>query len=177
MLNRWKTDSNTRSSAIGNQQRCRRIGHTYAQTGGPLPGTELVPGSNGTTANVLCYGCQNWGHIRPNFPNGHGCSGHSLMQCGVCLMQRFDKYGFKSNDVINKAWILLYSCSTLSCVCNPSFVTNVRPCNKTELMTVYTNGGQVQYNRVGTFSLLPFQVYFDEYSMVNILSLKDLSSR
>ena len=43
-------------------------------------------------------------------------------------------------------------------------------------MTVYTNGGQVQYNRVGTFSLLPFQVYFDEQSMENILSLKDVSS-
>ena len=44
-------------------------------------------------------------------------------------------------------------------------------------MTVYTNGGQVKYDQVGTFSLLPFEVYFDGRSMANILSLKDVSRK
>ena len=44
-------------------------------------------------------------------------------------------------------------------------------------MKVYTNGGQVNYDRIGVFSLLPFYVYFDECSMANILSLKDVSSK
>ena len=177
MLNRWKVDGNARGGAPGNQNRRRRIGHTYAQANGPPAGTELVPGTDGTTANVLCYGCQQWGHIRPNCPNGRGRTGHTLMQYGICLMQRLDSAEFYSEGGINKAWILLDSCSTLSCVCNPSLITDVRPCDESELMTVFTNGGQVEYDKVGIFSLLPFQVYFDERSMANILSLKDVASR
>ena len=74
----------------------------YAQTGGPPAGTELMPGHDGTTANVLCYGCQNWGHICPNCPNSRGRTGHSLMQYGICLMQRIDNDGIGSDGAINK---------------------------------------------------------------------------
>ena len=76
MLNRWKPDNNSRRSGL-EPQWCRRIGHTYTQTNGPPAGTELMPGQDGTTSNVLCYGCQNWGHICPNCPRGR--SGHNLM--------------------------------------------------------------------------------------------------
>ena len=145
MFNQWKPDGNVRGSALStNQQQQRRIGHTYAQIGAPPAGTELVPGIDRTTSNVLCYGCQNWGHIRPNFPNGRGRSGHTLMQYGVCLMQRMDDYNLDDSGATSKTWILLDSCSTLSCICNPSIVTDIRPCNKLELMTIYTNCGQVQ---------------------------------
>ena len=177
MINRWKPDNNGRGSSPSNQHRRRRMGHTYTQTGGPPAGTKLTKGCDGTTSNMLCYGCQNWGHIRPNGPNGRGCTGHSLLQYGICLMQRLDNNGIGSDGTINKAWILLESCSTLSYVCNPSLVTNVRPCDENELMTVYTNRGQVNYNHVGTLALLPFDVYFDEQSMANILLLKDVSSK
>ena len=91
-------------------------------------------------------------------------------------MQRMDDYNLDNSGAISKTWTLLDSCSTFSCICNPSFVTDIPPCNDTELMTVYTNGSQVQYDCVGMFSLLLFQVYFDEKSMANILSLKDVSS-
>ena len=57
MLNRWKPDSNTQGNTPGNHQRCRRIGHTYVQTGGPPAGTEMAAGTDSTTSNVLCYGC------------------------------------------------------------------------------------------------------------------------
>ena len=177
MLNRWKPNNNGRGSSPSNQHRRRRIGHTYTQTGGPPAGTKLTPGHNRTTSNMLCYRCQNWGHICPNCPNSCGHTGCSLMQYGICLMQRLDNNGIGSNSTINKAWILLDSCSTFSCVCNPSLVTNIRPCDENELMTVYTNGGQVDYNHVSTLVLLPFDVYFDEQSMANILSLKDVSNK
>ena len=92
-------------------------------------------------------------------------------------MQRID-YGDGFNDgTINRAWILLDSCSTLSCVCNPTLITNVRLCDDDELMTVYTNGGQIEYNQVGTLAILPFNVYFHERLMANILSLKDVSKK
>ena len=60
MLNRWRPEGGGQTNSAGNQQRHRRIGHTYAQTGGLPTGTELMPGHDGTTANILCYGCQNW---------------------------------------------------------------------------------------------------------------------
>ena len=110
MLNRWKPGGSTRNTGLNNQQRRQRIGHTYTQTTGPPAGTELVSGRNGTTVNVLCYGCQNWGHIRPNCPNSRGCSGHTLMQYGICLMQCMDESSITVDGAINKAWILLDSC-------------------------------------------------------------------
>ena len=177
MLNRWKPDRSTCNNGQHNQQRRRRIGHTYKQMTGPPAGTELVAGRDGTTSNVLCYGCQNWGHIHPNCPNGRGHNGRSLVQYGICLMQRMDDSTIANDGSINKAWVLLDSCSTLSCICNPSLVTNVRLYTDIELMTVYTNGGQVEYDKVGTFTLLPFDVYFNGGSMVNILSLKDVSNK
>ena len=130
MLNQWKPDNNRRGNGQSSQPQPRQIGHTYAQTGGPPAGPELVPGHDGTTSKVLCYGCQNWGHISPNCLNGCSHTGHSLMQYGICLMQSFNHNDTVSNGAINKAWILLDSCSTLNCVCNPSLVTNVRPCKK-----------------------------------------------
>ena len=134
-----------------------------------------MPGQDGATSNVLCYGCQNWGHLRPNCPCGR--SGHSLMQYGVCLMQCINYSNGFNDGTINRAWILLDSCSTLSCVCNPALITNVRPCDSDELMTVYTNRGQIEYNQVGTLAILPFNVYFHEGSMANIQSLKDVSKK
>ena len=99
------------------------------------------------------------------------------MQYGICLTQCLDSDNIGSDGSINRARILLDSCSTLSCVCNPTMVTNIRLCVEEELMTVYTNRGQVTYDNVGTFSLFPFEVYFAEDSMANILLLKDVSSR
>ena len=103
MLNRWRPEGNGKTSCTNNQQQRRQIGHTYVQAAGPPNGTELVPGRDGTTSNVLCYRCQNWGHISPNCPNACSCSGHSLMQYGICLMQRLDKHGISSNVTINAA--------------------------------------------------------------------------
>ena len=125
MLNRWKPEGNTRANGAGNQQRRRRIGHTYTQTTGPPAGTELVAGRDGTTSNVFCYGCQNWGHICPNCPNGRGRTGHSLVQYGICLMQCITNGDLRCDGSINKSWILLDSCSTLSCFCNPLLVSNI----------------------------------------------------
>ena len=92
-------------------------------------------------------------------------------------MQHIDNDGIASDGAINKAWILLDSCSTLNWFYNPSLILNVRPCTEEELMTVYTDSGQVDYNHVGTLSLLPFDIYFDKHSMANILSLKNVSSK
>ena len=152
MWNRWRPEGSGCNTGSNNQQRRRRIGHTHTQTMGPPPDMELIPGRDGTTANLLCYGCQNWEHIRPNCPNGRGCNRHSLMQYRICIIQCLDESSIASDGAINKAWILLDLCSTLSCICNPSLMTNIRPCTDSELMAVYTNGGQVKYDQVGTFS-------------------------
>ena len=105
MLNRWKPEGSTCTNGAGNQQHHRRIGNTYTQTTGMLAGTELVAGHDGTTSNVLCYSCLNWGHICPNCPNGCGCTGHSLVQHGICLMQRITNRDICGNGSINRSWI------------------------------------------------------------------------
>ena len=113
MLNRWKPEGNWRTlGSPSNQHRRRHIGHTYTQTTGPLQGTELVLGCDGTTSNVLCYGCQNWEHICPNCLNQQGRIGRSLMQFGFCLMQWMNNE-IQSNGAIDCAWIVLGLCLIL----------------------------------------------------------------
>ena len=42
-------------------------------------------------------------------------------------------------------------------------------------MPVYTNGGQQDYTQNGTLELLQFEVYYNEYCLVKILSLDEVS--
>ncbi len=61
----------------------------------------------------------------------------------------------------------------MSCVCNKDLTA----CKDTEVTRVYTNGGHVDYTGKANEQILPFEVFFNESSMANILSLKDLASK
>ncbi len=73
--------------------------------------------------------------------------------------------------------VILDSCSTMSCVCDKSLVKNMSTCKNTEVTRVYTNGGHIRYNRKANLQTLPFEVFFNEFSMANIFSLKDVASK
>ena len=63
----------------------------------------------------------------------------------------------------------------MSCVRNKNLVENINACKDTEVTRVYTNGGHVDYTRKAKLQILPFEVFFNESSMANILSLKDVA--
>ena len=65
----------------------------------------------------------------------------------------------------------------MSCICNKELVENITACKDTEVTRVYTNGGHVDYTHKANLQILPFEVFFNESSMANILSLKDVASK
>ena len=175
MLNRWRPTNRM----ISDRNRSNtRVGHMYAQRAGPPQGTTLVPGKDGSTRPVQCYSCNAWGHISPNCPeNESEQTGRSLLQIGKCLTQCDVNKNMLQGGLIDKNWLLLDSCSTMSCICNKELVENITTCKDTEVTRVYTNGGHVDYTRKANLQILPFEVFFNESSMANILSLKDVASK
>ena len=97
------------------------------------------------------------------------------MQLGRCFAQCNDNVVKRMGGAINPHWILLDSCSTLSCVCSPLLVSNIRECSPGNNMQVYTNGGIINYHKEADLKLLPFTVYYKKQSMANVLFVKDVA--
>ena len=79
-------------------------------------------------------------------------------------------------EVINKDWLLLDTCSTVSVSCNPRMISNVKPCGPGKGVTVITNGGAQTFEEEGILNFLPLKVHFNENSVANILSLSDVAN-
>ena len=137
-------------------------------------GCTLVAGRDGTTMQLQCYRCQDWGHLANNCPaassrpRGSTPSGRS----GVNMMQVRFGYSFTqgSDDVIPRSWLLLDTCSTCSCTNNTDLVSAIRDCTADEVLTVHTNGGSKTFTQMGTLNLFPMSVHYNPSSLANVLS-------
>ena len=98
-----------------------------------------MPGRDGRTCSVLCYGCQAWGHYSDQCPaaNTTGTSGTGLAQFGIVLNQ--------GSEHIPSDWILLDTCSTNSVFSNSKFLKEIVACDKDENLTIFSNGGKQEY--------------------------------
>ena len=92
-----------------------------------------------------------------------------MAQIGRCIVQ-----GSSGGAVSNK-WLLLDSCSTISCTKNNLIVSNVTVSPSEEHLHVYSNVGQMDYTMRGTLDILPMGIYVNYNSMANILSLKEVT--
>ena len=54
-------------------------------------------------------------------------------------------------------------------------INNVKLCTEEDSLKIYTNGGALEYNKVGDFTYLPIRTYFNPQSITNMLSLKTVS--
>ena len=73
---------------------------------------------------------------------------------------------------MNNNWILLDSCYTISCAKNDLIVSKVTVIPPEEHIRVYINGGHMDYTMRGILDILPMDIYVNDNSMANILSLK-----
>ena len=78
----------------------------------------------------------------------------AVLQQGVSLFQKYN-----TDEVINKTWILLDSCSTDTVFKNPDLVANIRTGSADEELRMLTNGGSVTYKDVADCKLLPLKVH------------------
>ena len=71
---------------------------------------------------------------------------------------------------------MLDTYSTDSVIRSKALVNNLKQCETAECLTVFTNGGSQFFEKIGQFKFFPLKVHFNEESMANILSMKDVAS-
>ena len=103
--------------------------------------------------------------MRDETPNNPG---QNMAQIGRCLTQGI------SGGAVSNNWILLESCSTISRAKNDSMVSKVTVIPSEEHLRIYSNGGHMDYTMRGTLDILPMDIYANDNSMANIISLKEV---
>jgi hypothetical protein len=136
-----------------------------------------VPGTDGRIVDAECYRCLQLGHVARMCPvaaaelttvRRANSRNASMLQIALNFAQ--------GEDQIPSTWILLDTCSTASVARTRSLVKDIKACSANEVLTVHTNGGTKSFLETAEFKLLPIKVHFNEDSMANILSLKDVAS-
>ena len=91
-----------------------------------------------------------------------------MAQIDRCLAQG------SSGGAVSNNWILLEYCSTISCAKNDSMVSKVTVIPLEEHLCINSNGGNMDYTMRGTLDILPMDIYANDNSTANIISLKEL---
>jgi hypothetical protein len=127
-----------------------------------------VPGRDGKVHDVTCYNCNEDGHF------SNQCPEKDRRQKNVTLAQ----FSLAQKDlaIINPNWILLDTCSTVSVICNPNLVSNIKSVATNDGMTIVMNGGSQFFNQTADLNILPLKVHFKEDSLANILSLSNVAN-
>ena len=126
---------------------------------------EVVAGKDGKVyTHVNCHNCHQKGHYANQCPNKD-----PITLAHFSLTQ-------KKLELINKNWILLDTCSTVSVFCNDDLVTDIDDCLPGDGITVVTNGGSEHFKQIANLKLLPMRVHFNPDSIANILSLSDIAN-
>jgi hypothetical protein len=135
-----------------------------------------VPGSDGVThENITCFTCQSIGHyasvcpgLAPPDKPAVAKGATTLTQLAIMLAQ-----ADRTPVSLDPNWILLDSQSTISVFCNSDFLTNIRDSGR--VLRAFTNGGYQDSTLIGDFPNLG-EVWYNEHSIANILSLADVSN-
>ena len=153
-------------------------GYNFTQEGGnndrAPAGTVLVAGTDGRTCNVQCFGCQTWGHYANQCPTASDDNGTNIRRRGTGLAQ----LGYSLNQsgtVIPREWLLLDSFSMDIVFNNCSFLGDIIACDDVDSLHLNSNGGgSMDYVLQSKMKLFPLDVYYNEHSLGNIISLFDL---
>ena len=144
--------------------RLKKIGDvSFTQKG---MNSELVPGRDGKVhAGIVCHNCNKEGHYSNQCPH----SKKKVALAHFTLAQN-------KLELINRDWILLDTCSTVSVFCNSGLVNNIKECKPGAGLTVVTNGGAQSYDHEANLNFLPMPVFYNAHSIANILSLADVAN-
>ena len=86
---------------------------------------------------------------------------------GAILTQR--------SESIKHTWVLLNTFYTNRVSNNKDLVKEIRACKNHKKLTVSTNGGLNSLDKKVTLKLFPMNVHFNQNSMSNILSFKEVA--
>ena len=75
-------------------------------------------------------------------------------------------------DLINKDWILLDTCSNASVCCNSDLLEKIKHFYAQEILEIVTNGGSQRYKKISQLIILPMNGHYNPTSLTNIIYLK-----
>ena len=142
----------------------KKLGAISFLQSGTNESDELVPGRDGKIhPKIICHNCHKAGHYSKQYPHNK---------------KQFAHFTLTQNkmQVVNKHWLLLDSCSTVSVCCNPDMVQHIRKCAPGQGITVLTNGDSQSFNKTADLNCLPIKVHYNSESMAIILSLLDVAN-
>ena len=128
-----------------------------------------IPGRNGKVYDdIECYNCNERDHYSDQCTKADRRNKNVILAQFILTQQDM--------EVVNKHWLLLDTCSTVSVCCNSSLITNIQQCASGDEMTIITNGGKQHYNSTAELKILTMQVHYNSTSLANILSLSDVAN-
>ena len=164
-----RDENNNNSARFGKfrfrkNQNNRNGNFTFTQSSSSS-NSDAVPGRDGKLyTHVKCHHCHTPGHYANECP-----AKDAVTLAHFSLTQ-------KKLELINKNWILLDTCSTVSVFCNADLVDNIQNCLPGNGITAVTNGGSEHFKQNADLKLLPMNVHFNSNSIANILSLSDIAN-
>ena len=126
--------------------------------------------------HITCSRCQKKGHYADKCPERNGGaggtqqSGTTMVQVGVSCTQQ------KEDSPIPSSMIILDSASTNSCFMNKHLVKNISEVAEEDHLVIISTGGATTFQQKAECKLLPMDVWYNEESLANILSLKEVSN-
>ena len=116
----------------------------------------------------MCCKCDRPGHYSGQCPLLDICrTTTQSLQFGYYFAQTTQV----QRDLINTNCILIYSCSKLISVINPSLRSDIKDCDPDMAICVFINCGHLDYKKYDTVDLLPLKVLYNKDSIANILAL------
>ena len=131
---------------------------------------DIVKGTNREVWTVKCNNCERWGHHSKYCPSNETSkvSTVSLMS-HMILSQHRKVHNFDPNHYY------IDSGANFSSSFDSNILHSIRRTRDHEQITALTNGGIVEFKKLGSLKLLPsVRVYYNETSVATILALKDL---
>ena len=144
--------------------------HTFVEHTAPS-GIVFASGIDGCTLyQIKFFNCEKWGNyenqcLEPMVDETPNKPGQNLAQIGRCLAKVI------SGGAVRNNWIILDLCSTIRCAKNDLIVSKVTVIPSEEHPSVYINGGHMDYTMRGILDILPMDIYVNDKSMANIVSL------
>ena len=156
------------------RSRRNRLSNTnvsFAQRESPADSSATTtPGRDGRIfPSIICHNCSTPGHYANQCSHPDRRSNRNVTLAQFTLTQQ-------SLEIINRNWLLLDTCSTVSVCCNKALVHDITTVTGNDELTIITNGGSQIFKQTATLNILPLPVHFNSNSLANILSLSDVAN-
>ena len=127
-------------------------------------GCKIVVGTDNRVHNVQCNKCKEWGHYAGQCPDDKEVSKH------VCMHNK------KVDNQGKTTRYLLDSATTHTTVNNLNNITNMKHCNKQDILHTQTNSGFINFNMKGNLDFIPIYAHYNKDSAANILAFHRLNA-